>query len=127
MILKVDHLSTIHAMFALNRLSCFREIFKTFSPYGTMLKLCLLIRWQPSWMEVRVSRRNFVSPPCKDHPCNVCFKLAHWFLRRFLNVFPIGSYVKIMFGHLGWRSGSTDTILKLQKGDYPKTMPAKFG
>jgi len=51
-----------------------------------------------------------------------------WFpRRRFLNIFPIRSYVKIMSGHLGWRSGSTDTILKLQKGDYPKTMPAKFG
>jgi hypothetical protein len=35
------------------------------------------------------------------------FKLAYWFQRRrFLNIFPIGSYVKSMSadgGHLGWR------------------------
>jgi hypothetical protein len=34
--------------------------------------------------------------------------LAYWFQRRrFLNIFPIGSYVKTMSadgGHLGWRS-----------------------
>jgi hypothetical protein len=42
--------------------------------------------------------------------------LAYWFQRRrFLNIFPIGSYVKTMStegGHLGWRSGSPDTFLK---------------
>ena len=27
-------------------------------------------------------------------------------------------------GHLGWRAGSSDTILK---GDHPRTIPAKFG
>jgi hypothetical protein len=40
--------------------------------------------------------------------------LAYWFQRRrFLNIFPIGSYVKTMFAdgcHLGWRSGSQDII-----------------
>jgi hypothetical protein len=45
---------------------------------------------------------------------NVCFKLAYWFhQRRFLNIFPIGSYVKTMSadgGHLGGRSGSLDII-----------------
>ena len=44
-----------------------------------------------------------------------------------LNIFPIGSYVKTMWadgGHLGWRAGSSDTILK---GDHPRTIPAKFG
>ena len=43
--------------------------------------------------------------------------LAYWFQRRrFLNIFPIGSYVKTMSadgGHLVWRSGSPDTILKI--------------
>jgi hypothetical protein len=43
--------------------------------------------------------------------------LADWFQRRrFLNIFPIGSYVKTMSadgGHLGWRSGSLDIILKV--------------
>ena len=59
-ILKVDHLRTIHAMFALNWLSGFRG----FS----------------------------------------------------LDIFPTGSYVKTMSaegGHLGWRSGSQDIILKV--------------
>jgi hypothetical protein len=49
--------------------------------------------------------------------CHVCFKLAYWFQRRrFLNIFPIGSYVKTMStdgGHLGWRFGSLDIILKV--------------
>ena len=40
-----------------------------------------------------------------------------------LNIFPIGS----MFangGHLGWRVGSSDTILKV---DHLRTIPSKFG
>ena len=67
-ILKVDHLRTIHAMFALN------------------------------WLQ-----RNF-----------------------FLNIFPIGSHVKTMSadgGHLGWRSGSQDIILKV---DHLRTIHAMF-
>jgi hypothetical protein len=43
--------------------------------------------------------------------------LAYWFQKRiFLNIFPIGYYVKTMStdgGHLGWRSGSQDIILKV--------------
>jgi hypothetical protein len=43
--------------------------------------------------------------------------LADWFQRRiFLNIFPIGSYVKTMSADgsdLGWRSGSLDIILKV--------------
>jgi hypothetical protein len=53
--------------------------------------------------------------------------LAYWFLRRrFLNTFPIGSYVKNMSvdgGHLGWRSGSLDIILKV---DHLRTIHAMF-
>jgi hypothetical protein len=46
-------------------------------------------------MEVVVTRQNFESILLKDHPCHVCFKLSYWFQRRrFLNIFPIGSYVK---------------------------------
>jgi hypothetical protein len=68
-ILKVDHLRTIHAMFALNWLTGFRGIF-------------------------------------------------------FLNIFPIGSYVKTMSADdLGWRSGSQDIILKV---DHPRTIHAMF-
>ena len=76
-----------------------------------MLKL-QYVRWRwPSWMEVRVTGHNFENWPLKDHPCHVCFKLAYWFQRRrFLNIFPIGSYVKTMStdgGHLGefWVTG----------------------
>jgi hypothetical protein len=59
--------------------------------------------------------------------CQVCFKLAYWFQRRrFLNIFPIGSCVKTMSadgGHLGWRSGSQDMILKV---DHLRTIHAMF-
>ena len=57
----------------------------------------------------------------------VCFKLAYWFQReKKLNIFPIGSYVKTMSadgGHLGWRSGSLDIILKV---DHLRTIHAMF-
>jgi hypothetical protein len=44
----------------------------------------------------------------------------------FVNIFPIGCYVKTMFtdgGHLGWRSGSQDIILKV---DHLRTIHAMF-
>jgi hypothetical protein len=107
-------------------LTGFREDFKTFFPIGSHVKttVCLL-RW-PFWMEVRVTGHNFENWPRKDHPCHVCFKLAYWFQRRFLNIFPIGSYVITMSadgGHLGWRSGSLDIILKV---DHLRTIHAMF-
>ena len=78
-------------------------------------------------MEVRVTGHNFEHWPRKDHPCHVCFKLAYWFQRRrFLNIFPIWFYVKAMStdgGHLGWRSGSQDIILKV---DHLRTIHAMF-
>ena len=53
--------------------------------------------------------------------------LAYWFQRRrFLNIFPIGFYVKTMSadgGHLGWRFGSLDIILKV---DHLRTIHAMF-
>jgi hypothetical protein len=53
--------------------------------------------------------------------------LAFWFQRRrFLSIFPIGSYAKNMpadGGHLGWRSGSLDLILKV---DRLRTIHAMF-
>ena len=69
-ILKVDHLRTIHAMFALNWLTGFRG--------------------------------------------------------KKINIFPIGTYVKTMSadgGHLGWRSGSQDIILRV---DHLWTIHAMF-
>jgi hypothetical protein len=78
-------------------------------------------------MEVVVTEHNFESILPKDHPCHVCFKLADWFQRRrLLNNFPIGSYVKTMTadgGHFGPRSGSPDTILKI---DHLRTIHAMF-
>jgi hypothetical protein len=74
-----------------------------------------------------VTGRNFESILPKDHSCHVCFKLADWFQkRRLLNNFPIGSYVITMSadgGHLGWRSGSQDIILKV---DHLRTIHAMF-
>ena len=94
-----------------------------------MLKL-QYVRWRwPSWMEVRVAGHNFENWPSKDHSCHVYFKLTYWFQRKiFLNIFPIGSYmyVKTMSadgGHLGWRSGSQDIILKV---DHLRTSHAMF-
>ena len=53
--------------------------------------------------------------------------LAYWFQRKiFLNIFPIGSYVKTLSadnGHLGWRSESQDIILKV---DHLRTIHAMF-
>jgi len=78
-------------------------------------------------MDVWVTGYNFESLPFKDHSCHVCFKLAYWFQRnKFLNIFPIGSNVKSMSaddGHLGWRSGSQDIILKV---DHLRTIHAMF-
>jgi hypothetical protein len=92
-----------------------------------MLKLQYACWRRPSWMEVRVTGHNFENWPLKDHPCHVCFKLAYWFQRRrFLNIFPIGSYVKTMSadgGHLGWWFGSLDIILKV---DHLRTIHAMF-
>ena len=61
---------------------------------------------------------KFSTGPPNDHSCKVTIQLTYWFQRRrFLNIFPIGSYVKTMFVddcHLGWRSGSQDIILKVE-------------
>ena len=78
-------------------------------------------------MDVVVTGHNFESILPKDHSCHVSFKLADWFQkRRLLNNFLIGSYVKTMSadgGHLGWRSGSQDIILKV---DHLRTIHAMF-
>ena len=54
--------------------------------------------------------------PSKDHSIKVWSLLARQFQRRrFVNIFPIRSYVKIMsadIGSLGWRAGSSDAIRK---------------
>ena len=80
-------------------------------------------------MEVRVTRLNIENRLLKNQPCHVCFKLTYWFQRRrFLNIFPIGSYMYIKTmsadgGPLGWRSWSLDIILKV---DHLRTIHAMF-
>ena len=63
----------------------------------------------------------------KNHPCDVCFKLADLFQkRRLLNNFPIGSYVKTMSadgGHFEPRSGSLNIILEV---DHLRTIDDMF-
>ena len=56
--------------------------------------------------------------------------LLYWLIgfrgEDFKTLFPIGSYVKIMSadgGHLGWRSGSQDIVLKV---DHLRTIHAMF-
>ena len=102
------------------------KILKHFFPLGPMLKLQYVCWKWPSWMEVRITGHNFENWPLKDHPCHVCFKLAYWFQRRrFLNIFPIGSYVKTMFadgGHLEFPISKRFTILVQ---DHPMIIPAK--
>jgi hypothetical protein len=104
----------------------FQRRFLNIFPIGSYVKT--YVRWWwPSWMELWVTGYNFESWPFKDHSCHVCFKLAYWFQREFfLNIFPIGSYVKTMSadgGHLGWRSRSQDIILKV---DHLRTIHAMF-
>ena len=58
-----------------------------------MLKLSLLIR--QSWLADGVRGYNSERGPPKDHSIKVWSQLAKQFQRRrFLNIFPIGSYVK---------------------------------
>jgi hypothetical protein len=59
-----------------------------------MLKLC------PLTVVILDGGRGHMTP--KDHSCHVCFKLTYWFQRRrLLNIFSIGSYVKIKSSHGG--------------------------
>jgi hypothetical protein len=76
-------------------------------------------------MEVVVNGHIFESIPPKDHPRNVCYIGLLVSEEKILKHFsPIGSYVKTMSaegGHLGWRSWSPDTILKI---DHLRTIHA---
>ena len=90
-----------------------------------MSKLSRLIR-QP-WLAGGVRGNNSERGPPKDHSIEVWSQLPKQFQRRrFLNIFPIGYYVKTKSADssLGWRAGSADTILK---GNHIRTIPSKFG
>ena len=127
-ILKIDHLRTIHAMFALNKLAYWfqRRRFLNIFPIGSYVKT---MSADGGHLRLRSGSLDIIleSWPFKDHSCHVCFKLAYWFQRKKnLSIFPIGSYVKTMSadgGHLGWRSGSQDIFLKV---DHLTTIHAMF-
>ena len=91
-----------------------------------MLKLQYVCwRW-PSWMEVRVTGHNFESWPPKDHSCHVCFKLTYWFQRRrLINIFSIGSNVKIKSSHGGHLEFPISKRFKSLVQDHPMIIPAK--
>jgi hypothetical protein len=109
--------------FLLYWLTGFREEdFKTCFPIGSYVKTMSAVGGHLGW------RSRSPDTILKiDHLCHACFKLAYWFQkRRLLNIFSIGSYVKTMSadgGHLGWRSGSLDIILKV---DHLRTIHAMF-
>ena len=73
-----------------------------------MLKLCPLMAAILNFRSAQ--KHNFCRGPSNEHSCNVCFELVYWFQRRnFLNIFPIGSYVKTMSadgGHLEFPIGT---------------------
>jgi hypothetical protein len=89
--LEGDHPRIISVKFGWDWLSSFREdFFLISSPFF------LFLAWPPSWLEVGITGHNFGRGPSKDHSTKVWLQLAQWFLRRrFLCVFPIGSYVKL--------------------------------
>ena len=95
-------------MFALNWFTGFRGKFLNIFPIGPHVKTMFA---DGGHLEYPIGKKkhNFCRGPYKDHPCNVCFKLVYWFQRRkFLNNFPIGSYVKTMpadSGHLEYQIG----------------------
>ena len=85
-ILKIDHLRTIHAMFALNLLTGFRgEDFLNIFPIGSYVKTMSAdgghLGWSSGSLEIILK---------VDHLCHVCFKLAYWFQRpkKFKTFFP---------------------------------------
>ena len=102
------------------------KILKHFFPIGSYVKTMSAegghLGWR-SWSPDTILKIDHL----RTIHANVCFKLAYWFQRRrFLNIFPIGSYVKTMFadaGHIGWRSGSLAIILKV---DHLRTIYAMF-
>jgi hypothetical protein len=120
-ILKVDHLKTIHAMFALNWLQriFFLNIFPIWSYVKTMSVDGGHLGWRFGSLDIILK---------VDHLKTIHAMFALNWLQRifFLNIFPIWSYVKTMSvdgGHLGWRSGSQDITLKV---DHLSTIHAMF-
>ena len=121
-ILPKDH--PCHVCFKLDDWFQRRRLLNNF-PIGPMLKLCpltaaILDRDRGHWTQIWKLTT--------EGPTMTCFLCWVTGFRRedFKTFFPIRSYVKTMSaegGHLGWRSGSQDIILKV---DYLSTMQAMF-
>ena len=111
-ILEVDHLRTIDDMFAILAYQFQRRRFLNIFPIGSYVKTMSAdgshLGWRSGSLDIILK---------VDHLRTIYAMfaiLAYQFQRRrFLNIFPIGSYVKTMSAdgsHLGWRSGSLDII-----------------
>jgi hypothetical protein len=124
-ILKVYYPRTIHAIFALNRLTGFRGEDLNNFPIGSYVKT---MSADGGHFGSRSGSLNTILEVDHLRTIDDMFAiLAYWFQRRrFKKKIPMGSYVKTIsaeFGHLGWRSGSPDTILKI---DHLRTIHAMF-
>ena len=94
-----------------------------------MLKLCQLMATilVGRWGHLINSKRG----PPKDFSVKVWSQLAKQFPRRFLNIFPIGPYVKTMSAdssYLGRRLGSSETKFwtGTTKDHFIKVWPSNF-
>ena len=124
-ILKGDHLRTIPSKFGPNMPSSFRgEDFKKKIPIGSYVKTmsadfgCL--GWQVGSSDTILKVDHLRTFPSKFGPNRPSSFRGEYFK----NIFLIGSYVKTMsveVGGLGWRMGSSDTILK---GDHLRNILA---
>ena len=104
-------------------LTDFREDFKTFFPIGSYVKTMSAEGGHLGW---RSESPDTILKIDHLRTIHAMFAL-NWltgFRGKKINIFPIGTYVKTMSaegGHLGWRSGSLDIILKV---DHLRTIHA---
>jgi hypothetical protein len=106
-------------------LTDFREDFKTFFPIGSYVKTMSAEGGHLGW---RSESPDTILKIDHLRTIHAMFAL-NWltgFRGKKINIFPIGTYVKTMSadgGHLGWRSGSQDIILRV---DHLWTIHAMF-
>ena len=85
-ILKVHHPRTLHAMFALNRLTAFIGKKLDIFPIGAYVKTMSADGSHPEF-PIGTKNIKFCRFPSNDHSCNVCFELVYWFQRKnFVNI-----------------------------------------
>jgi hypothetical protein len=99
-----------------------RKIFLNIFPIWSYVKSMSADGGHLGWR----SGHNFESWPPKYHSCHVCIKLTNWFQRRrLLNIFSIGSYVKIKSSHGGHLEFPISKRFTSLIQDYPMIIPAK--